>query len=187
MRLYSVCLSHAGKFIRFGKISGALYESVSSVASSDWRVAVYPSKIARALELCHHPYRLEPCAEAEHRIPDETEPSNPDPTAIRLVRFCRTNFLLGRISASLRTPKFETALQAIRHFRGCIKENQDSLCLARALYAAKTSRRFAEGGVVFIGVFLPARSMHAWVFEDGRMADPDDHIWINYRPVAVFG
>jgi len=39
--------------------------------------------------------------------------------------------------------------------------------------------------VIFIGVFLPSKSMHAWIIEDGIQPDPSDTMWINFQPVAV--
>jgi hypothetical protein len=47
------------------------------------------------------------------------------------------------------------------------------------------SRKFADMGVVLIGVFLPSRSLHAWIIEDGMQPDSSDKQWINFQPVAA--
>jgi len=39
--------------------------------------------------------------------------------------------------------------------------------------------------VIFIGVFLPSNTMHAWIIEDGKIVDPYDGIWLNFQPVAA--
>jgi len=87
--------------------------------------------------------------------------------------------------AAWASPLFASAKEASVFFRTYAAGDQSQLCLARALFSAKTSRRFRAEGVVLIGVFLPARSLHAWVIENGEMADSCDDIWINYQPVAT--
>ena len=39
--------------------------------------------------------------------------------------------------------------------------------------------------MIFIGVFLPTKLMHAWIIESGELADQFDDIWINFQPVAA--
>ena len=85
-----------------------------------------------------------------------------------------------------RIPIFENSNQAIVIFREITKDkNQSDLCLPRSFFAAVTSKKFKESGAVFIGVFLPSTSMHAWVIEDNIQPDFEDNIWFNYQPVAV--
>lgn len=88
--------------------------------------------------------------------------------------------------ASYQKPINRDAAEAIAAFCDTIGyKNQKDLCLPRALYAAKTSQRFKEHGVIFIGVFLPSRAMHAWVVEGGQLSDPFDSEWLHHRPVAA--
>jgi hypothetical protein len=96
------------------------------------------------------------------------------------------SFALGNLFTSCKLPCFANATEAINFYRNCsFKKNQNELCLPRALFAASLSKRFRENGVIFIGVFLPSTSMHAWIIEDGAQADPLDNMWINFKPVAA--
>jgi len=146
-----------------------------------------PEKIHQALELCDKPYQLAASAPATNEPSPKANTIDEDRSAMRLVRLCRNNFFMSRLFAGLPTPSFETASTAIRHFREIVPGNQKTLCFSRALYAAKTSSQFSKSGVVFIGVFLPSRSMHAWVIEDRQQPDPQDTYWTNFRPVAAIG
>ena len=103
----------------------------------------------------------------------------------KLIRLSRNQFLLARLYASWRVALFPTAREATLFFRKHAEGDQEELCLARALFAAKTSLSFSEEGAVVIGVFLPSRAMHAWVIEGEVIADPSDGIWINYQPIAM--
>jgi hypothetical protein len=106
--------------------------------------------------------------------------------AILLTKIIRFNFFLGRVFAKLGYRYFSDSKEAIAFFRKYIcPGQQNDLCLARTLFAAATSKKFKENGVIFIGVFLPSKSMHAWIIEDGAHTDPHDGIWINYQPVAA--
>lgn len=103
-----------------------------------------------------------------------------------LIRTCKVSFLLARILTAFRFPFFENSTEAIIAFRKIAPlSNQNDLCLPRALFAAVTSKQFKEKGVVFIGVFLPSKSMHAWIIEDGSQPDPHDSMWINFQPVVA--
>ena len=99
---------------------------------------------------------------------------------------CKLNFGLGRWFSKLGQPIFKDAGEAIRFFRKYKSGDiQNDLCLPRSLFAASTSKKFKDKGVVFIGVTLPSKSMHAWVIEDGMQPDPYDTMWINFQPVAA--
>jgi len=106
-------------------------------------------------------------------------------SAERLIRLTRQQFWCARAYASWPVPLFPTSREAMLFFRQQIRGDQNELCLARSFFAAKTSQQFKKMGVVVIGVFLPSRSMHAWVMEGDQAADPFDDIWINYQPVAL--
>lgn len=146
-------------------------------------------KIRNALDRCENPYLLSAPADELHQVLSSPLAPKAAERAIRfvdrLIWLSRRQFLCARLYASWRVPLFATAREAILFFRQHAKGDQEVLCLARALFAAKTSRRFAEQGAVVIGVFLPSRAMHAWVIEGDDLSDPYDGIWINYQPVAM--
>ncbi len=103
-----------------------------------------------------------------------------------LIKLNNLNFGIGRWFSFFGRPIFEDARQAINFFRNHKPGKiQNDLCLSRSLFAASTSKKFKEKGVVFIGVSLPSKSMHAWVIEDGTQPDPCDYMWINFQPVAA--
>jgi hypothetical protein len=156
--------------------------------SKDCRIAKHPKlplKTEKVLALCHHPYNLRAfCAGQNTEITQQAAASGLKFSRL-LIKLCGSQFYLARIYAAWASPLFASAREATVFFRTNAAGDQSQLCLARALFAAKTSRRFRGEGVVLIGVFLPARSLHAWVIENGEIADPFDDIWINYRPVAT--
>jgi hypothetical protein len=98
---------------------------------------------------------------------------------------CARGFLLVKLLGMIRIPIFHDSATAISCFRRVFPQKQNKLCMPRALFAAITSSKFKEHGILVIGGFLPSRSMHAWIIEDGTLADCSDDIWINYQPVAV--
>ena len=106
--------------------------------------------------------------------------------AILLTKIFKFNFFLGRLFSRIGFRCFSNSKEAIAFFRKYIYPiQQNDLCLARTLFAAATSKKFKENGVIFIGIFLPSKSMHAWIIEDGAHTDPQDGIWLNYQPVAA--
>lgn len=148
-----------------------------------------PPKIRNAAERCANPYLLP--APSDETPADSSAPLHPDAGKLgtkfveKLIRLSQRQFLCARLYASWRVPLFASAREATLFFRKHANGDQNELCLARALFAAKTSRRFAEEGAVVIGVFLPSRAMHAWVIEGDDAADPYDGSWINYQPIAM--
>ena len=144
------------------------------------------TRLSSGLRLCNEPYRISPAKKRADAVVTHA-PVNPSAIAMadRMIRLCSKQFFLARAYASMRRPIFNSASEAVTFFRENTKGDQSKLCLSRALFAAKTSRQFTDAGVVIIGVALPARALHAWVIEDGSLADSCDDIWINYRPVAA--
>ena len=181
-------IRYGNSFFQLGSFSGALF-SFGADYSSPKPARALPSKIRNAVQRCSNPYLLS--AQGDHAPTSSSPPTSADAEKLglefarKLIRFSRRQFLCARLYASWRTPLFATAREAILFFRQHAEGDQEELCLARALFAAKTSRMFADHGAVVIGVFLPSRAMHAWVIEGNEMADPCDGIWINYQPVAM--
>jgi hypothetical protein len=173
---------------QINSLSGTLF-SCNPDRSKDRGARVFTPKIQKALERCESPYLLSAPADETQRAPSPPLAPEAGKRAIHfgdwLMWLSRRQFFCARLYASWRVPLFATAREAILFFRQHAEGDQEELCLARALFAAKTSRRFAEEGAVVIGVFLPSRAMHAWVIEGDEMADPYDGIWINYQPVAM--
>lgn len=193
MKFYHLSFHYNGSFFRFNRFTGALHTTPNCSFSTE-RIGegLAAGKISRALTFCDDPYRLPPRRIFQlDLLKDSSTPLRGKAEAIdvafRLVRMCQWQFLLAFVYASLRKPLFNSAAEAIGFFRSHVPGEQSMMCLPRALFAAKTSRCFAEEGVVLIGVFLPLRSLHAWVMEGDSLADQEDGAWINFRPVGVIG
>jgi hypothetical protein len=187
-RITHFAIRHPQLSLRISGLSGTLF-SFGGYHSSPRPSRDVALKIRNALERCENPYLLPAPADETQQAPSPPLDPEAEKRAARfvgrLIRLSRRQFFCARLYASWRVPLFATAREAILFFRQHAKGDQEVLCLARALFAAKTSRRFADYGAVVIGVFLPSRAMHAWVIEGDDLADPCDGIWINYQPVAM--
>lgn len=143
-----------------------------------------PEKVKIALDLCDNPYRLK-------RSNDNLNKELIQVKRVKLTKkiltfFCSFNFLLARKYSDFKGIYFSDSASAINFFYSITPSYQiNKLCLPRALFAAKTSNIFDKEGVIFIGAFLPSRSMHAWVIEKGAQPDARDEIWHQYRPIAA--
>jgi len=105
---------------------------------------------------------------------------------VLLTYFLKNSFVLGQIFSRLCFRYFNNTIDAVSFYRKYIHpENQNDLCLSRCLFAAATSKSFKRNGFIFIGVFLPSNSLHAWIIEDGFLVDRYDDSWILYQPVAL--
>lgn len=186
MKLHAIPCQWRGRSFRLGGWSGSLCSLTEVAEPSGLTVPSPTGKCGALLDMCRDPYRLNPTRVNRDAL-GEMSAGNAaaDRMLRRMVCLCRHKFWLACGYAGVGRGIFPDAFEANRYFRSHAQGDQDTLCLPRALFAAKTSRRFAEAGAVFIGVFLPSRQMHAWVIEDGRHVDPWDGIWINYQPVAM--
>lgn len=173
---------------QIGSFSGTLF----SFQPADFRIRSprgVPSKIQDIADRCANPYLLAPPSGESPVTPFSPSSQKTKKLGVKfagkLIRLSRVQFLCARFYASWRIPLFATAREATLFFRQYARGDQEELCLARALFAAKTSKNFDEHGAVVIGIFLPSRAMHAWVIEGNEVADPYDKIWINYQPLAI--
>jgi hypothetical protein len=187
MKLYNIGLHKKSSTFIISSFSGSLIEILADYRKPETTLT---KKITKSLHFCNQPYSLNIRLIEPESTKAELEFNSPllSKRASQVVYLCRANlFWLAYKYISFLKPSFEDSSQAIAFFRRQVySAPQDSLCLPRSLFAASASRRFAEAGVLFIGVFLPSRSMHAWIIEDGRQPDIDDSMWINFRPVAAF-
>ncbi len=181
-------IRYGNQLFQFCGVSGTLFTSNDNQAVNPLRRNLL-RKIGDSLNCCMNPYLLSPRWNEAAKDPCDTLSSETRRLGAKyinkLIRLSRNQLLLARLYASWRVPLFANAREATLFFREYAEGDQEELCLPRALFAAKTSRRFAEEGTVVIGVFLPSRAMHAWVIEGDQIADPYDGIWINYQPIAM--
>lgn len=141
-------------------------------------------KVIEALKLNHNPYTLKQPSKIENITIHKSTFMKLYISLLTLS--CKIAFSFARIFYLFRIPTFENATESIIFFRNSKKGIiQDDLCLPRSLFAAITSKIFKEKGVIFIGVSLPSKTMHAWIIEDNKQPDPFDSIWINFHPVAA--
>lgn len=181
--VHPISINHDEHRYQFEPLTGSLL--VRGKRTDIKTTRALPQQVSHYLSLNDGPYRL-----SQHVAP-QTADLQRIPTWLKLharilVWACRRSFGLARTMAHFRLPIFSNATVATQAFRGLFPASvQQDLCLPRSLWVAITSEVFKANGVLFIGVFLPSRSMHAWVIEDGKQPDPDDTLWINFRPVAV--
>jgi hypothetical protein len=187
-RLTQFHVQKGEKEFRLSGLSGSLFSSDCQGPRPVPRHSK-KTKMEKVVSVCGNPYLLAIAdregTENSSLVGDSHLREKGIKVAANLIRLSRQQFLCARLYASWQVPLFPTAREATIFFREYVKGDQRELCLARALFAAKTSQRFREEGVVVIGVFLPSRAMHAWTIEGNQMADPYDDIWINYQPVAM--
>jgi hypothetical protein len=185
MNFYNVGLQNNSSSYFLDRVLGSLVRMPSSRMHNN---VALPEKLKENLILCNQPYFLaRPSVDSQSEV---TSIPNRFPLckrATHLIWLCRSNlFWLAHRYASFYKPCFEDSSAAIALFRQRTAAfPQNTLCLPRSLFAASASRRFAKTGVLFIGVFLPSRSMHAWIIEDGRQPDFEDPMWVNFQPVAA--
>jgi hypothetical protein len=180
-KIISLTVSDNDTYYFFEPISGML---LSSYGKSRIQNDKDNTKLNSYLDLNNQPYKLSSIS--SESVSFKKEGSLVRFYAILLTKIVRFNFFLGRVFATLGCRYFSDSKEAVAFFRKHIcPSQQNDLGLARTLFGAATSKKFKESGVVFIGVFLPSKSMHAWIIEDGVHTDPQDGIWINYQPVAA--
>lgn len=141
-------------------------------------------KVKKPLMQVNHPYLLIPYSR-ERIINISTHKKIAYKLAKVYTFLCLKSFLFVRLLSLVRFQIFETTEEAIFFYRKVFPNKQQNLCLPRALFAACTSKSFKKNGVIFIGVFLPSKAMHAWIIEEDKQPDIYDDIWICYQPVAV--
>jgi hypothetical protein len=141
-------------------------------------------KVSKALSLCNNPYDLH--INTNNECKSENISQSLKNKARNLVLLSRINFFLAIQYASIKTREFPDAARAIAYFHSLTaNDKMKSLCLPRALFAAKTSKAFDQEGVIFIGAFLPCRLMHAWIIEKRIQPDTQDYIWHQFQPIAA--
>lgn len=183
MQLFQIPLRIGETVYRIEPFTGSLIYSCSKKFKYNDK---YPQKLKKALLQCDGPYQL---------IPNEADIYKSTQVAINkknrfiskeLIIFCKWNFALARRFASIGQCHHKDAKESIDVFRRISPGiAQNNFCLPRVLFAARMSQKFQECGVIFIGVFLPSKSMHAWIIEDCVQPDEKDLIWTHFKPVAA--
>lgn len=144
----------------------------------------FSEKLINALSLCDNPYKLDFSTSSPKSFLSTS--SRIRYKAYLMIYLCKINFFLAQKYASLYHRHFCDSSEAIEYFHSVTGNDEiNNLCLPRTLFAAKTSEIFENDGVIFIGAFLPSRSMHAWIIENGIQPDLRDNIWHQYRPIAA--
>lgn len=144
------------------------------------------SKVKKSLDIIENPFIANPTdvAEGQKKIRHYSWLLK---AYSRLLVFAYHHFyFILYLLSHLRMSMFENSTIATDYFTALFPGNQQSkLCLPRSIFAATTSKRFRKDGCMFIGVFLPSTSMHAWIIENDRIVYRDDHYWTLYTPINV--
>jgi hypothetical protein len=148
-----------------------------------YKIDYIPEKVKYALEKCNNPYSISLYKKSDENL---LQSEKKDKIALRMLKISRVNFFIAIYYASIKKNLFSDSIESIKYFNNLLLQfNTNDLCLPRSLFSAKTSKAFNIYGVIFIGVYLPSRSMHAWVIENGMQPDSSDNIWHHYRPIAA--
>ncbi len=184
MKLYHLPIFWTDNTFKLDSLTGSLMSfNPDSVKRNN---SIFPDKLKKALTECNNPYKLNPKFHEITHFFDSMSIFNF--YSLQIVKqITKMNFWLGYKTASLICSKrFDNTKKAIEYFRLKTQTNsEDTLCLPRSIFAAASSKSFHENGVIFIGVFLPSSSMHAWIIENGEQPDECDTIWSNFQPVAA--
>lgn len=165
----------------FSPVTGFLFSKASRNLKKT-RLYHNSTKYKKALQLVKNPFLVQNL---------ESKPSIKKTKKVRIyAKLCvwfYKHFYLGLyILSHLRLNFFDNTREATDAFCMIIgNEKQRNLCLPRSVFAATTSKKFKEKGVLFIGVFFPSKQLHAWVLEEDYCGWEKDYIWINYTPVAI--
>lgn len=145
------------------------------------------ASVTQAIEYCNDPYQCEWSPRPHSKKLSIAEMKALNRANDILFKIGNSNFLLSILYASIKEPIFDTTKQAFSAIATLPKHQGEALdrCLQRTLLAAKTSRSFSRGGVIFIGADLSSLEMHAWIIENGQQPDHEDRSWINYRPLLA--
>ncbi|WP_366186487.1 hypothetical protein [Flavobacterium ovatum] len=181
MNIISLPISHSTFQYVFDPVTGLLLEKEMKLKKISQQVP--NKKLEKAIHSCNKPYLLR---KGVFKNDDFINDIFIKFYVFALIKTCKVSFLLGKIAANFGRPIFDSSQEAIDYFRKLYPGGiQNDLCYPRSLFAASTSKKFAKEGVMFIGIFLPSKSMHAWIIEDGIQPDCYDNMWINFQPVAA--
>lgn len=141
-------------------------------------------KLQRALALNNDPYALKPDGQ-RHSVHESYD-------KLKLIRTVKRCEFIARhcpiiIPAYLKRNigLIGCTQDALHQYRITSMRDQRLSCLPRTLFAAKTSRSFAQNGVLFIGCRFPATALHAWIIEGHSQPEEEDRDWINFAPVLA--
>ena len=145
------------------------------------------ASVIQALEYCNDPYQCEWTPNTDTKKLSIAEMKCLTRADEALFKLGNSNFLLSILYSGLKEPIFDTTKQAFSAIANLPNHQGEVLdkCFQRTLLAAKTSRSFSHGGVIFIGADLSSLEMHAWIIENGQQPDHEDRSWINYRPLLA--
>lgn len=167
-------------FPQFGILSSHRINHYEEMRQCDLQI----TKVINALDCVNNPYMLKSTSYKELSL----NIKNKKILALfaRILVWSHKNcYILEWILSHLRLNAFSNAIDATSFFCNSIDSEQKTLCMPRSIFAATTSRKFKDNGVMLIGVFHPTRHMHAWIIEDGIVPYFFDNIWINYSPVSI--
>jgi hypothetical protein len=165
-------------------LTGGLRRCRASAPSRS--VTAPPEPVARALEYCTDPFRVEPSPHELRAVDCSALKSSALSVASTSKVLSHQSFFMLRLWAVRRRVIFDNSEAAFFFLNHQTDLKFDQDCLCRSFFVAKTSKSFASSGVLFIGAFLPTFQMHAWIIDQGGQPDQTDRYWINYTPLLAF-
>ena len=179
MKLYQIPVKEDGKLYKIDPLTGSLIYYKNHKAINEVH---FPQKLLDALKFCDYPFFLQKYDMSEYRQLNKRTII----TAKIISEISKVSFYFSYKINYLISPVYPDSKKGIETFRQLYDGiQQDEMCLPKSIFAASRSKEFKKKGVIFIGVFLPSKSMHAWIIENGIQPDVNDNIWINFKPVAA--
>lgn len=175
----SIDIKYNGRIYHYSHILGLL---ISSKKKTNPNESLLNKKERNAFKLIENPFLLKPNTD---KLENDTFFIY-GKVYVKLLIWSYYNFYpLLYLLSYLRLNIFSNSKEAINYFCKIHPTEQNRLCLPRSIFAITTSKRFNKKGVMFIGVFLPSKHMHAWILEDDENPYKSDKIWTNFSPVAI--
>jgi hypothetical protein len=182
MKITTLSQPHEDKHFFISPLTGNLCTSDKPIETK-----ISSALLANSLSYCENPYLLEPICDSHFKKPTHININKLNKYNKIFMLLGNKRFLFSVLYSCINSPLFINTMEAYDNisFLDTHIENYDTLCLQRALLAAKTSKTFKKNGTLFIGATLPTWNMHAWIIEGNIQPDRNDRIWIMYRPLLA--
>jgi len=182
MKITTLCQLYEGKYFFISPFTGNLCSSDKPIETK-----LSSALVANSLSFCDNPYLLEPIQYSQINNIEYKSINKLNKYNKLFMYLGNKRFLLSILYSYINAPLFKNTIEAYDNISLLDNHlnNYDTLCLQRALLAAKTSKTFKKYGTLFIGATLPTWNMHAWIIEGNMQPDRNDRIWIMYRPLLA--
>lgn len=181
MRFHKIPYSDGINEYTISPFSGSLLKShiLSKVINNN--------SISSKIELINNPYDLEWTYKKTNPFISLSDKRDLKKFSELIFKTTALNFFCSIVYSRFQHYIFETSRDAFSYLCQNFPEysyGQEN-CLQRCLLVAKSSKSFKKNGAIFVGAELTTCNMHAWIIENRSQPDPEDRVWINYKPLLA--